>query len=287
MSAKTPQPHAARIQELLVAGQDAAEADQWVAAALSWVEASKLGSLDGANAVSRVAAPRIRLLADGGDVDAQAVMAGILVDFYTADALPMAVGYAKAAADAGHPAGLRTYGYMFSRGLGVEEDHRRAFELSLAAAEKGDGYGAFNAVMIQLRAEKKTITHAECIRLLTQAAEGGNVEAGALLADRLSAEDRDEEALKWYVWAAERGHDGATNAAADWYRDGLGTAPDDTQAMRWLLTLAAKLNLDAVHKAHTIGARMTDDQIREAGRLANLPDQAEIMVATVHGARSK
>jgi TPR repeat protein len=158
VKAETSGPHVARIQELLVTGQDAAEADQWIAAARLWIEAANLGSLDDEN-------------------------------------------------------------------------------------------------------------------------------AGALLADRLSAEDRDEEALKWYTWAAERGHDGAANAAADWYRDGFGTPPDDTRAMRWLPALTAKLNLDAVHKAHTIGSRMTDDQIRAAGGLANLPDQAEIMVATVRSAR--
>jgi hypothetical protein len=61
-----------------------------------------------------------------------------------------------------------------------------------------------NAAAIQIKAEKKTITHVQVIRLLTQAAESGIVDAAARLDDRLSAEDRDEEALTWYVWAAER-----------------------------------------------------------------------------------
>ena len=73
-----------------------------------------LGSLEAANAVSRIAGPRIELLADAGDVDAQATIAGILLDYYVVDALPVAVAYAKAAAEAGHPAGLRTYGHMFA-----------------------------------------------------------------------------------------------------------------------------------------------------------------------------
>ena len=50
------------------------------------------------------------------------------------------------------------------------------------------------------------------------------------------------------------------NAASDWYRDGIGTPVDNVQAMRWLLPLTAKLNIDAVHKAHQLGELMTDEQ---------------------------
>ena len=51
MTSGRPDARSARIQESLVAGQDAADAGQWVAAGLAWIEAAKLGSLDGANAV--------------------------------------------------------------------------------------------------------------------------------------------------------------------------------------------------------------------------------------------
>jgi TPR repeat protein len=76
-------------------------------------------------------------------------MAGMLMDYFTEDALPMAVGYARAAAAAGHAAGLRTFGFMLVRGKGVEEDRDQALELFRAAAAKGDPYGAFNAAVTQ------------------------------------------------------------------------------------------------------------------------------------------
>ena len=287
MTSGTPDARSAQIQEFLLAGQDAAEAGRWVDAGLAWIEAAKLGSLDGANAVSRVAAPHIRSAADTGDVDAQALIAGILMDYYAADALPTAVGYAKAAAEAGHPAGLRTYGFMVQNGIGEEADEARAIELYQAAAAKGDGYAAFNLGVLARSAKVKFTTHDECIRLLTQAANSGIVPAGARLADELAAIDRDEEALTWLVWAAERGHDGAMNAASDWYRDGIGTPADNVQAMRWLLPLTAKLNMDAVHKAHQLGERMTNEQIREAGRLSGHPVEAETTVATLEKKRSR
>lgn len=287
MTSGTSDARSAQIQEFLVTGQDAAEAGQWAAAGLAWIEAAKLGSLDGANAVSRVAAPRIRSLADAGDVDAQALIAWILMDYYAADALPMAIGYAKAAAEAGHPAGLRTYGFMVQNGMGEEANEVRAIELYRAAADKGDGYAAFNLAVLARSAKVKFTTHDECIRLLTQAANSGIVQAGARLGDELAAIDRDEQALTWLVWAAERGHDGAMNAASDWYRDGIGTPVDNVQAMRWPLPLTGKLNIDAVHKAHQLGELMTDEQIREAGQLSGHPVEAETTVATLEKARNR
>jgi hypothetical protein len=280
LTSGTPDVRSAQIQEFLVAGREAAEAGSWVAAGLAWIEAAKLGSLEGANAVSLVAAPHIRSVADSGDADAQALIAGILMDYYAADALPVAIGYAKAAAEAGHPAGLRTYGYMVQNGMGEEANEARAIELYRAAADKGDGYAAFNLGILARSAKVKFTTHDGCIRLLTQAANSGIVAAGARLADELAAIDRDQEALAWLVWAGERGHDGAMNAASDWYRDGIGTPVDHVQAVRWLLPLTAKLNTDAVHKAHLLGELMTDEQIREAGRLSGHPVEAEITLAT-------
>lgn len=281
-----PAPESAQMQEFLVAGQEAAEAGRWMAAGLAWIEAAKLGSLDGANAVSRVAAPRIRPLADAGDPAAQALIAGILMDYYTEDALPMAVGYARASAAAGHAAGLRTLGFMLVRGVGVEADRDEALELFRAAADEGDAYGAFNAAVIQ-REDARHADRADYLRLLTQAADGGITQAAALLGDELAADERREEALSWYVRAAEGGHDGAADVAADWYRDGIGTEPDPMQAMRWLLVLSARLKVDAVHRAHQIGARMTDEAILEAGRLANQPTEAQIMLSTLARARGR
>ena len=170
--------------------------------------------------------------------------------------------------------------------MGQEANEARAIELYQAAADKGDGYAAFNLGVLARSAKAKFTTHDECICLLTQAANSGIIPAGARLADELAAIDRDEEALTWLVWAAERGHDGAMNAASDWYRDGIGTPADNVQAMRWLLPLTAKPNIDAVHKTHQLGERMTDEQIREAGRLSGNPVEAETTVASLEKKRN-
>ncbi|WP_351226907.1 tetratricopeptide repeat protein [Streptomyces sp. NPDC002133] len=278
----TDAPEPSPVPELLASAERAAADGDWIAAGRAWVEAAMQASLDGANQASRTAAPRLRPLADAGSADAAALLAGILLEYYEESALPTAVRYAEAAATAGHPAGQRTYGFMLVNGLGVEKDEDRAAKLFRAAAEGGDAYGMFN-----LAATLDSDTDGdEELRLLAGAAGLGVTEAGCALGDRLGAVDRDEEALAWYLWAAERGETNAMYAAACWYRDGFGTATDPVQAVRWFFTMYGHGDGNGIHDAIELaGQGMTDEQIREAGRLAGEPGSAEALIDTVAGKR--
>lgn len=128
-----------------------------------------------------------------------------------------------------------------------------------------------------------TVADAEGDALLARAAALGVEHAGALLGDRLSARDRDEEALRWYVWAAERGHLGAMRAAADWHRDGFGTEPDPAGAVRWYLTLLQHGDGDGVHEAIQVvrESRLPADQVRAAAALAGRPSAGEALLSVV------
>lgn len=272
-------PRDQRIAEHLSEGRSAAENNDWVGAGRSWIEAAKLGSLDGANLVSRTAAPHVRQAADAGDVEAQAVLAGILMDYFDESAFPMAAGYAARAAEAGSAEAQRTLGFMYERGIGVGQDNGRAAELWTEASRGGDGYAAFNLAVLHKNGEVLLSGEEECNQLLALAAKRGVGKAAAVLGDRLAAVDRDEEALTWYLWAAERGDAGAMFAAACWYRDGFGTPRDPVQAMRWYFTMLGQGNGDGVHEALKLAkSGMTDEQIREAGRLAGSPDEAETTI---------
>lgn len=190
-------PKPPEVAELLDRGRRAAEAGDWVAAGHAWVLAAMEGSREGAELATQVSKHLLRL-ADAGSPEAAALFAGILLEYFDESALPMAVKYARASAEAGSPAGRRTYGYLLAEGVGVEQDDARATELFRVAAQGGDAYGAFNFA-------GRSDDLDESLRLLERAAGQGLAAAGAALADRLSAVDRDEEALRWYVWAAERG----------------------------------------------------------------------------------
>ncbi|KOG67218.1 hypothetical protein ADK77_16850 [Streptomyces antibioticus] len=258
-------------------GRRAAEAGDWVGAGHVFVRAAMEGSAEGAELAARVTV-ELEPLADGGSAEAAALLAGIYLEYFDESALPRAVRYARAAAEAGLPAGQRTYGHMLATGRGVEKDDARAAELFRSAAEGGDAYGMFN--LAQLIEDPD-----ESLPLFEGAAREGIVAAGAVLGDRLSALDRDEEALAWYVWAAERGHTGAMNAAACWYRDGCGTAPDPVQAVRWFFVMLAHGDGNGIHEAIQLAkaAALNEAQIREAGRLARDPGSAQALIDTVLG----
>ncbi|MFD0075528.1 tetratricopeptide repeat protein [Streptomyces sp. NPDC127166] len=253
-------------------GRRAADTGDWTAAGHAFVRAAMDGSAEGAELAVGIT-DRLVPLADAGSADAAALLAGILLEYADESELPRAVAYARASAGAGHPAGQRTYGYLLQSGIGVEEDPVAAEGLFRAAAEAGDVFAAFNLGQV-------TDDFDESLALLRTAADGGIEVAGAVLADRLSSVDRDEEALRWYLWAAERGHVGCMNAAACWYRDGFGTVPDPVQAVRWFLVMPAYGNGDGVHESiQLVKAGALDEAgIREAGRLAGDPGAAEALL---------
>ncbi|MFE5792092.1 tetratricopeptide repeat protein [Streptomyces sp. NPDC056503] len=258
--------------EHVEAGRRAAAGD-WTAAGHAFVRAAMDGSEEGAELAVGITGELVPL-ADAGSADAAALLAGILLEYADESALPRVVAYARASAEAGHPAGQRTYGHLLASGLGVAEDLAGAEELFRAAAEAGDPHAAFNLGRL-------TDDLDESLAMLRAAARQGIDVAGAVLADRLSSLDRDEEALQWYLWAAERGHTGAMNAAACWYRDGFGTVPDPVQAVRWFLAMLAYGDGDGVHEAIRLvrGGALDEEGIRTAGRLAGDPAAAESLLS--------
>ncbi|MFF1675140.1 tetratricopeptide repeat protein [Streptomyces sp. NPDC058256] len=266
-------------------GQQAAAKGDWKTAVTAWITGSNAGSLESANLVL-TAVPRLKAQADEGDVDAQALLAGVMLDFFHESALPTALTYATAAARAGHPAAQRTLGVMYRTGRGVETDARQAEALFTAAAKAGDAYAAFNLAGMHITGDTQVRDHDQYLRLLRQAVSGGVTEAAAVLGDRLAAVDKDAEALNWYLYAAQRGHAGSMFATGCSYRDGLGTAPDPVQAVRWFLAMLDKGNGDGIHEAIRLAKQgMTEEQIRTAGQLASRPSEAEALIHTArrHG----
>ncbi|MFC4857292.1 tetratricopeptide repeat protein [Actinophytocola glycyrrhizae] len=256
-------------------GRRAAQAGEWIAAGHAFVRAAVAGSAEGAELAVEVTVELVPL-ADGGSAEAAALLAGIYLEYSDHAARPTAMSYARAAAEAGLPAGQRIYGHLLAMGLGVDEDRARAVELFRSAADGGDALGMYDLALLTDDPEKS-------LTLFEAAARAGVVVAGASLAARLSALDRDAEALGWYVWAAQRGHLGAMNAAACWYRDGFGTTPDPVQAVRWFFGMLANGNGDGVHEAVDLAkaGAVNEKQIREAGRLAGTPTAAESLIGTV------
>lgn len=262
-------------------GRKAADAGNWKQAANAWLAASQAGSTEAAN-LALTAISHVKKLADTGDVEAQSLVAGMMLILLDDTALPLAAKYASAAAQAGDAAALRTLGFLYQNGRGVNRDEARAEELFRAAANAGDPYGAFNLAMVKLR-NHGAAQREESVRLLRQAAEGGVIEAAAALANEYSALGDYESSLQWYLAAALRGDATAMHVVGCRYRDGVGTAPDNVQAVRWFLAMLERRNGDGVHDAIDLArsAAMTDEEIRTAGQLAGRPVEAQALIDVV------
>src|SRR5690349_2588472 len=105
----------ARAAEFIERGRQAAAREDWKAAVTAWIDGSNAGSMESAKLVLTGIAP-LKALADAGDVDAQALVAGALLDFGDDSALPTVLSYATAAARAGHPTAQRTLGFLYRTG---------------------------------------------------------------------------------------------------------------------------------------------------------------------------
>lgn len=184
----------------------------------------------------------------------------------------------REASDAGIPEGKRGLAFMLMNGVGSPKDPTSANRLFMEAAEAGDGYSAYNLAVNYYNGVGVHRNAREFLRWLQRAANDGIPEACALLGDTLSAQHKDQEALECYVRAASSGHAPAMFVAGGMYRDGVGTEPDRVQAVRWFLTMLDRVNGDGVHEALQLAPSMSADEIREAGRLAGRPEDAELLI---------
>ncbi|ASR55778.1 hypothetical protein CBP52_12495 [Cellulomonas sp. PSBB021] len=268
-------PHPPTLDELLRRADTAARAGHWTAAARAWLEA---GGRHGADVSAGLehAASHLDDRADAGDAAAAGVLALMVAEFI--GDLPAAADYARVAAEGGDPLGQRIWGFLLCEGQGVERDEDAGTRWTRRAADQGDPIALLNLA--------GSVPQREGDMLLALAAGLGVERAGARLGDRLSERDQDEAALRWYVWAAERGHAGSMRAAADWYREGFGGRPDPTSAVRWYLTLLAHGDGDGVHEAIGVVREhgLSDGDVRAAAALAGRPSAADSLLSAVRRA---
>ncbi|SCL14434.1 hypothetical protein GA0070616_0439 [Micromonospora nigra] len=240
-----------------------------VVAAQWFLRAAKEGSAPAVRELVLLV-PRLRELA-AADTRARTIL-GVVLAIHLGERNAGAESLEVSAAG-GDPEAQRALAFLLDDDAGRPEDRERAVALFRAAAEAGDGYGAYNLGVT-------TSDPHEAVRWLRRAAQGGVSEAYPQLANRLSELDLDDEALHWYVRGAEDGHAGCMFAAACWYRDGFGGPVDLVQALRWYLRLLDADNGDGIHEAHKIVPMMTDDQIHEAGRLSGRLLEADVFVVS-------
>ncbi|MFG2821414.1 tetratricopeptide repeat protein [Kitasatospora sp. NPDC048365] len=222
--------------------------------------------------------PELERIALAGDSGAQDLLGGVAL-VLAEDETAAARWFALSAA-AGSPVGARSLGHLYAQGAGVPRDTARALELFRAAVAGGDA--SAKATLGRLaRAGVAELPAEETLGLLTEAAGAGIAEASAELGDLLAEAGRPAEALARWTEAAAAGHERATVLAAECYRDGVGTEADPVRAVQHYLMLLDHHSGAGVPQALALARHLTDDQVREACRLAGRDDHARSILDTV------
>ncbi|MFC8957782.1 tetratricopeptide repeat protein [Streptomyces sp. NPDC057101] len=143
--------------------------------------------------------PDLREAAESGDINAQNVLGGVLLE--VEEDPSAAASWFRRTAERGSAMGQRSLGHLYANGLGVVQDLQQAETLFRAAAEAGDVYAQFNLAQLWWgKGDARTVAS-----LLRSAAEGGLDEAYTPLGDLLVATGQDAEAMRWYLAAIGAG----------------------------------------------------------------------------------
>ncbi|USG62923.1 hypothetical protein NBZ79_08025 [Sneathiella marina] len=108
------------------------------------------------------------------------------------------------------PAAMRNVGHIYRRGLGVDQDYKKALNWYKRAATLGFDRAQANVGDMYLKGEGVPQDYEQAVQWFARAAQQGHVlsqyNLGLLLENGLGVEKNDELALGWYEAAAQAGY---------------------------------------------------------------------------------
>jgi len=156
-------------------------------------------------------------LADKGDTNAQWLLGFVLYDFF-GHGNDESAQWLRMAVDSGHAIAQSILADMYSKGMGVVEDHLETKKLHQMAANQGDPESQYQLGLLK---------HSEGIKEWKMDTRGRD-EFG-----RFIAPEEYFEAAQWYLKAARQGHAIAQNSLAKLYIEGRGVPKSCREAAKW------------------------------------------------------
>jgi TPR repeat protein len=139
-------------------------------------------------------------------------------------------------------------------------------------AEAGDADGQFGMGLLYANGFGVPLDDTQALKWYGLAAEQDHATAQCNLAvmhaNGWGVPQSDSEAFKWYILAADQGVTEAQLAVAKMYSGGFGAEQDNVQAHKWFSIATALGNLSAPSRRDDLAARMSADELAEAGNLA-------------------
>lgn len=155
----------------------------------------------------------------------------------------------RAQAEFGDIDAQSTLGFMYARGVNVEQDLTLAMLWYQMAAEQGHVTAQYNLGVIYARGRGVQQDFEKAHHWYGLAAEAGDVGAQVALAAMyrkgIGVAKDERTAFKWYTRAARRGHLDSMYYLGEIYHKGLAVTRDDTRAFKWFQKAADRNHLKA------------------------------------------
>lgn len=178
----------------------------------------------------------------------------------------------EALAKKGDARGDNGLGVLYSRGLGVSRDPKRAFHLFSLAAAKGLRAAENNLGKMYRAGTGVQQDDTKALLWFKRAADQGDADAqnnlGTMYANGIGVRRDYEEALRWFRSAAEQGDANAQANVGHLYRTGDGVKRDYVQAYAWYGVAAAGGLTMGPQLRDSLLPLLSSDELRAARRLA-------------------
>ena len=159
--------------------------------------------------------------------------------------------YTKGAQKTGDPYYEAKIGWMHQQGLGVPRDPKKAYNLYLKAAEKGDGWSMHALGAIYWEGNGVAKDAQKAFQWYLKSALGDYAQSMYITALLYSAgkgiEKNDQTSFQWMKKAAENGMVDAMHHVGAYYSAGTGTARNEAAALGWFRKAATKGHADSMH----------------------------------------
>ncbi|RHZ81793.1 hypothetical protein Glove_117g171 [Diversispora epigaea] len=150
-------------------------------------------------------------------------------------------------ADKGSLMALNTVAYCYDNGLGVEKNEEKVLELYLKSAEKGSLVAQSNVGVCYGMGIKKD--EAKGFQWIMKSALAGNITAmynvGCSYNIGIGVSKDEKEAFKWHLKAAEKGFSMAQYNLGHFYKHGDGINRDEVKAFEWYKKAAENDHIDS------------------------------------------
>lgn len=120
--------------------------------------------------------------AEQGYAYAQAFLAVLYEEEQTEEGYAKAFKWAQKAADQNNPNGLFLLGYLYAKGLGVNQDKAKAIDLYKQSSNQGNSHAGLTLAYIYFQGDGVAVNYPEAVLWETKAADAGNLTAQKELA---------------------------------------------------------------------------------------------------------